>query len=195
MTSFNGARPACDSQETSSHEKLPVHATTQRRRTRCKRLLGPRDASHVGSTGAAAASTRPALCRATSSTLSQSTTNWGSARLSCHTAARCCQVPRAARAGRALGWLQQRSAHGTTMTANYACDSGVSRSGTSVGMGDEGARVIARPMYVATTRGGRMSGTFRQSCGGIGGGLSTGVMAAEPAGAAEWRRRCRGRET
>ena len=64
-----------------------------------------------------------------------------------------------------------------------------------MGMGDEGARVIARPMYVATTRGGRMGGTFRQGCGGIGGRPSTGVMAAEPAGAAEWRRRCRGRET
>ena len=87
------------------------------------------------------------------------------------------------------------AASGTTMTANYACDSRVSRSGASVGMGDEGARVVARPMYVATTRGGRMSGTFRQSCGGIGGRPSTGVMAAEPAGAAEWRRRRRGRET
>ena len=43
-----------------------------------------------------------------------------------------------------------------TMTAKYACDSGVSRNGASAGMGDKGARVVARPMAVATARGGRV---------------------------------------
>ena len=42
------------------------------------------------------------------------------------------------------------------MTAKYACDSGVSRNGASAGMGDKGARVVARPMAVATARGGRV---------------------------------------